>query len=353
MCIRDRQNTAGAGTFILEFGVLSALTGDWRFARAAHAGLHALWKLRSGLNLLGNTVDVRTGKWIHRHAGVGAGSDSFYEYLLKCYVLFDDQDCLSMFLAAYDALLAHAFKDPWYVEASMSNGNILYAEAQGLQSFWPGLQVLHGDLARANRTHRAFHSLWRRYGVLPERHSLMADALHSSERYYLLRPEHVESTYHLYRASNDQFYLHVAQEIAASLEKRTRTRFGYASIHDVSTGEKEDRMCSFFLAETLKYLYLVFDPGNFAHGAAWCFSTEGHLLRLPEDKAAGIRARWRREFPSKLADPNRGDAERVCLSDQTLALKNSAKAVSYTHLRAHETPEHLVCRLLLEKKKKH
>src|SRR5674536_396975 len=28
-------------------------------------------------------------------------------------------------------------------------------------------------------------------------------------------------------------------------------------------------------------------------------------------------------------------------------------AVSYTHLRAHETPEHLVCRLLLEKKKKH
>eukprot|EP00658_Telonema_sp_P-2_P045838 TRINITY_DN33858_c0_g1_i1.p1 TRINITY_DN33858_c0_g1~~TRINITY_DN33858_c0_g1_i1.p1 ORF type:complete len:118 (-),score=34.35 TRINITY_DN33858_c0_g1_i1:28-381(-) len=29
------------------------------------------------------------------------------------------------------------------------------------------------------------------------------------------------------------------------------------------------------------------------------------------------------------------------------------EAVSYTHLRAHETPEHLVCRLLLEKKKKH
>eukprot|EP00658_Telonema_sp_P-2_P040175 TRINITY_DN2873_c0_g1_i10.p1 TRINITY_DN2873_c0_g1~~TRINITY_DN2873_c0_g1_i10.p1 ORF type:complete len:169 (+),score=21.85 TRINITY_DN2873_c0_g1_i10:221-727(+) len=28
------------------------------------------------------------------------------------------------------------------------------------------------------------------------------------------------------------------------------------------------------------------------------------------------------------------------------------KSVSYTHLRAHETPEHLVCRLLLEKKKK-
>ena len=31
--------------------------------------------------------------------------------------------------------------------------------------------------------------------------------------------------------------------------------------------------------------------------------------------------------------------------------KEVCGAVSYTHLRAHETPEHLVCRLLLEKKK--
>eukprot|EP00658_Telonema_sp_P-2_P066636 TRINITY_DN55608_c0_g1_i1.p1 TRINITY_DN55608_c0_g1~~TRINITY_DN55608_c0_g1_i1.p1 ORF type:complete len:394 (+),score=94.21 TRINITY_DN55608_c0_g1_i1:150-1331(+) len=33
--------------------------------------------------------------------------------------------------------------------------------------------------------------------------------------------------------------------------------------------------------------------------------------------------------------------------------RGSPRPVSYTHLRAHETPEHLVCRLLLEKKKKH
>src|SRR5678816_1811851 len=31
---------------------------------------------------------------------------------------------------------------------------------------------------------------------------------------------------------------------------------------------------------------------------------------------------------------------------------HNTESVSYTHLRAHETPEHLVCRLLLEKKKK-
>ena len=34
----------------------------------------------------------------------------------------------------------------------------------------------------------------------------------------------------------------------------------------------------------------------------------------------------------------------------TVKIGRSVRAVSYTHLRAHETPEHLVCRLLLEKK---
>src|SRR5678816_731911 len=36
---------------------------------------------------------------------------------------------------------------------------------------------------------------------------------------------------------------------------------------------------------------------------------------------------------------------------RTPAKVTAATPVSYTHLRAHETPEHLVCRLLLEKKK--
>ena len=38
--------------------------------------------------------------------------------------------------------------------------------------------------------------------------------------------------------------------------------------------------------------------------------------------------------------------------DKKLSLRDMAVAVSYTHLRAHETRHDLVCRLLLEKKKK-
>lgn len=314
------QNTAGGGTFILEFGMLSSLTQDWRFGRAALAALRGLWSLRSGLNLLGNTVDVRTGKWIHGHAGVGAGSDSFYEYLLKCYVLFDHLDCRSMFLASYEAIQVYAFKDPWYIEASMKSGDTLYAEAQGLQAFWPGLQVLHGDLAKANRTHRAFHSLWRKYGVLPERHSLVSNTLHRSEKYYLLRPEHAESTMHLFQSTKEPYYQRVGREIAQGLRKRTKTPFGFASVHDVSTWELEDRMCSFFMSEHLKYLFLLFDPTNFAHSLEWSFTTEGHLFKLPLSNATHIRELWRLHLPAKLPAHKR---PRVCRNPAVRRVKGA------------------------------
>src|SRR5678816_4944522 len=41
----------------------------------------------------------------------------------------------------------------------------------------------------------------------------------------------------------------------------------------------------------------------------------------------------------------------VTVGDDAVIGAGSVVTVSYTHLRAHETPEHLVCRLLLEKKK--
>eukprot|EP00658_Telonema_sp_P-2_P033118 TRINITY_DN2437_c0_g1_i3.p1 TRINITY_DN2437_c0_g1~~TRINITY_DN2437_c0_g1_i3.p1 ORF type:complete len:119 (+),score=49.19 TRINITY_DN2437_c0_g1_i3:71-427(+) len=60
---------------------------------------------------------------------------------------------------------------------------------------------------------------------------------------------------------------------------------------------------------------------------------------------------------SVVADPNGGDnvfknVGIVTLEDVVAQLLGAHEPVSYTHLRAHETPEHLVCRLLLEKKKK-
>ena len=71
-----------------------------------------------------------------------------------------------------------------------------------------------------------------------------------------MRPELAEATYHLYRATRAPFYLHAGREILESLDRHMRTPCGFATLHSVKDRSLEDRMESFFLAETLKYLYL-------------------------------------------------------------------------------------------------
>jgi ER degradation enhancer, mannosidase alpha-like 2 len=67
--------TAAAGTLILEFGTLSRLTGDFRFERAAHRAALSLWSRRSGIDLLGAHLSLRTGAWTQADAGIGRGID--------------------------------------------------------------------------------------------------------------------------------------------------------------------------------------------------------------------------------------------------------------------------------------
>lgn len=61
--------TAGVGTFIVEFGTLSRLTGNPIYERVALRALKALWKARSGLGLVGNHINVKTGVWTATDAG--------------------------------------------------------------------------------------------------------------------------------------------------------------------------------------------------------------------------------------------------------------------------------------------
>ena len=88
--------TAAAGTLLLEFGLLSRLSGDARFEAVARRAVRALWRRRSAAGLLGNAIDVHEGTWLAPHAGVGAGTDSFFEYLLKAGVALDDGQLVGM-----------------------------------------------------------------------------------------------------------------------------------------------------------------------------------------------------------------------------------------------------------------
>nr|GEV67177.1 alpha-mannosidase I MNS5 [Tanacetum cinerariifolium] len=275
-------STSGCGSLILEMGALSRLTGDPRFENAALHALRKLWGMRSSLNLLGTTLDVATGEWIEYSSGIGAGVDSFYEYLIKAHILFGNEEFWRMFQSAYLAVQKYFRYGPWYHEADMRTGRATYWQLTSLQAFWPGLQVLAGDVAAANLTHREFFYVWKKFGVLPERYLLDHQMVHPTEKYYPLRPELAESTYYLYQATKDPWYMEVGEAIVNSLNLHTKVDGGFASVRDVTTMQLEDHQHSFFLAETCKYLYLLFDDSPLI-GHNYVFTTEGHPLPVNSD----------------------------------------------------------------------
>ena len=84
------------------------------------------------------------------------------------------------------------------------------------------LQVLAGDIEDAICTHALHWAIWRKYGALPERYNWQLQAPDVS--FYPLRPELVESTYLLYQATKNPFYLHVGRDILQSLNNYTKVK---------------------------------------------------------------------------------------------------------------------------------
>jgi hypothetical protein len=84
--------SAGAGSLVLEFTVLSRLTDDPRFEQLAKRAFWAVWSRRSSIGLIGAGVDAENGQWIGPYAGIGAGTDSFFEYALKTHILLSGHD---------------------------------------------------------------------------------------------------------------------------------------------------------------------------------------------------------------------------------------------------------------------
>ena len=284
--------TAGGGTLLLEFGTLSRMTGNGLYERLARRALEALWERRSvKTGLLGNGINVQSGAWQNAEAGIGAGIDSVYEYMLKAYILFGDVSYLDMFNEAYRAVMEHSKRGHWYRFVNMNSGRLSRQWVDALAAFWPGMQVLAGDVEEAVRSHQAFWGIWRRFGLMVEGFNVEDRGVLVNNPGYPLRPELVESTFMLWEATRDPYFRRVGREMMQSINARCRTRCGFAAVHDVLKRTHEDRMDSYFLSETMKYLYLLFAPDDhFVLRGNWIFTTEGHILpvtALPSHLADG------------------------------------------------------------------
>ena len=275
------SNPAEIGTLLLEFGTLSRITGDPRYYDAAKNALRALYRLRSPIGLVGESIDVESGAWVGSDSHVSGGIDSYYEYLVKCARLFNDEECRAMWLASAGPLNAYIADSSagglWYGHAGMTTGKRTATLFGSLDAFFPAVLALSGDIPRARDLEESCLRMWEKNGIEPEQFDYRS--MTATDPGYALRPEIIESAYYLYHFTHDERYIRMGIVFFDSLKTYCRTDAGYAALSSVITKKKADSMESFFLAETLKYLYLLFAPPETLDFDAVTLNTEAHPLR--------------------------------------------------------------------------
>jgi ER degradation enhancer, mannosidase alpha-like 2 len=278
-------NPAEVGTLLLEFGTLSKLTHNPVYYDKAKAAMVALWNRRSGIGLFGDGIDVKTGAWTSFNANINGGSDSFYEYMLKAWKLFGDEDCHRMWLSSIAALnqyVAQTVTYPdgtsnfWYGEANMKTGARTGTDFGALAAFFPGELALSGDFDRARRLEDSCYKMWTQFGIEPEviDYSTMKDLSPG----YELRPEIIESAYYLYYFTRDPRYRQMGMTYFNAIVGECRTPSAFAALTNVETRQQRDDMESYFFAETLKYLYLLLGDTDRVDLSKTVFNTEAHPL---------------------------------------------------------------------------
>jgi ER degradation enhancer, mannosidase alpha-like 2 len=275
-------NPAEIGTLLIEFGTLSKLTGNPVYYDKAKTALLELYQRRSPIGLVGSEINVETGKWTDSTSHIGAGIDSYYEYLLKAWLLFGDTDCEHMWDTSLLAINKYVADETstglWYGQVDLNTGKNVGRHFGALDAFFPGALALSGDLGRARRLEDSAYKMWSTFGVEPE--AIDYASMKIAYDGYSLRPEIIESAYYLHRFTNDPRYLDMGDSFLDALMKCCRTEVAYAALKSVESKPKRDEMESFFLAETMKYLYLLFSPAETVDLKTHVFNTEAHPMRI-------------------------------------------------------------------------
>ncbi|KAM8886145.1 mannosidase, alpha, class 1B, member 1b isoform 2-T2 [Spinachia spinachia] len=292
----------------LEFRELSRLTQEPQYQVAVSEVMKQVHKLEGKLDgLVPMFINTNSGQFTHQGIyTMGARADSYYEYLLKQWIQGGktEPQLLEDYLQAIDGVKKNL------LQKSSPNGLTFVGEIthgqfspkmDHLVCFLPGILALgahnglpadHMDLAK-----QLMETCYQMYiqmetGLSPEivhfnmhQGSVQDMNVKLADRHNLLRPETVESLFYLYRFTRDHKYQRWGWEILQNFNKYTKVSSGgYTSINNVRDPDypsPRDKMESFFLGETLKYLYLLFsDNPDLISLDQYVFNTEAHPLPI-------------------------------------------------------------------------
>ncbi len=275
---------AEVGTNVMEFGLLSQLTGDSRYFDAAMRAYQVVIDKRSSLDLLGTSIDTETGRWTDSGSvAPNPPVDSFYEYLWGGYALLGDTRLRDWYRMLTDAILTHqsdtSTGDLWFRQVDPATGASLGTGQSELAAFYGGLLGKGGDLEHGTAYHHSWTGVLDRHPVLPEGIDYRTSAV--TDKGNQLRPEYVNSAFDLWRLTHDDVYKATAYQYFTGMRDNLRVPGGYTIANDVTTSPVAlgDYTPAYWFAENVKYLYLTFaDSPRFDDGTG-ILSTEGKVLR--------------------------------------------------------------------------
>jgi hypothetical protein len=295
------------GSVQLEFRYLAEKVKDTSYEQKSMRPFQVMYAQHPSTGLYPIKVSTRDGRFAETQVTFGALGDSFYEYLLKVWLQGGRKETWlrEMYDKAMDGvmdklLLASdvsglAFLSDW-------NGRHNNRKMDHLVCFMPGTLALGAytdpkglNSARAQRDlavakalmytcyqmyHRMASGIAAEYVEFPAHQDFIPGP---QAQFYILRPETAESLFVLNKLTGDPIYRDWAWEIWQAIDRTCKTDTAYGAIRDVTKhngGGIDDRMESFFLAETLKYLYLAQDPDTEIDLMKFVFNTEAHPMRL-------------------------------------------------------------------------
>ncbi|EQC31483.1 hypothetical protein SDRG_10659 [Saprolegnia diclina VS20] len=306
---------ADLGTLQLEMRFLSDVTGDPQYAQRGDA-FYAVAEREGSFKdtgLFPVHFDPRSNQFASTNSfiTIGALGDSFYEYLLKVFLysgrnLAKDGFLRRAYDAAVDGMETHLLMKGSATNADGSEATYYYLrmldipdlhgtqEQDHLLCFVPGMLALgtvgetdaskvarHLDIAK--KLMETCYAMYARQptGLAPDLVSFPGFEVKSSV--YHLRPETIESLMYMYRITKDEKYREWGWEIFQATEKHAKTTYGYGAVWYVDSDywvEVDDKMESFFMAETLKYHYLLQSPESFVPLDKYVFNTEAHPFSI-------------------------------------------------------------------------
>ncbi len=280
----DTVNLAEGGSSLIEMGMLSKFTGNPEYFDAAKKACLAIYNRRSSLGLVGENINVQTGQWVDSVSHIGCCIDSYYEYLLKGSVLFKDEDLKKAWDESLVAIQKYVAEEVdsslWFGQVNKETGEMMNRVVTLYDAYFPAVLALSGDMENAACYQDSWNSLWLKYGLEPTVYDYgKQEILHPA---YNLNPEIIESAYYLWFFSGEKKYKEMASQYFRDIMQYCRTDVAFTNIKDVRTKEQKDHMETFFLAETMKYLYLVFANPKDINPETCVFSTEAHPFYISE-----------------------------------------------------------------------